>query len=104
MLAGGYLNEHGSLNTKRLQLVLNELNVFEREQFEHEVADLGIGGGGRGGDRHGGGGGHRHRGAKKHAEVKVDKAKQRGMLGEFLMPVLGCSIPPSSCIERALAD
>lgn len=78
--AGGYLNEHGSLNTKRLQLVLNELNVFEREQFEHEVADFGTGGGGggRGGDRHGGG--HRHRGAKKHAEAKVDKAKQRGML------------------------
>jgi hypothetical protein len=62
-----------------LQLVLNELNVFEREQFEHEVADLGTGGGGG----RGGGGGHRHRGAKKHAEVKVDKAKQRGVLGEF---------------------
>ncbi|GAA5976131.1 hypothetical protein JCM10908_005393 [Rhodotorula pacifica] len=74
--AGGYLNEHGSLNTKRLQLVLNELNVFEREQFEHEVADIGIGGGRN--DRHGGG--HRHRGAKKHAEVKVDKAQQRGLL------------------------
>lgn len=37
--AGGYLNEHGVLNTQRLQLVLNELTVFETEHFEHEFAD-----------------------------------------------------------------
>lgn len=36
---GGYLNEHGTLNVKRLQLVLNELNIFETEHFEHEFAD-----------------------------------------------------------------
>ncbi|SCV74192.1 BQ2448_6624 [Microbotryum intermedium] len=37
--AGGYLNEHGNLNVKRLQLVLDELTIFEREHFEYEFAD-----------------------------------------------------------------
>ena len=37
--AGGYLNEHGQLNNRRLQLVLDELAVFEREKFEEENAD-----------------------------------------------------------------
>lgn len=36
---GGYLNEHGILNVKRLQLVLDELTVFEMEHFEHDFAD-----------------------------------------------------------------
>lgn len=65
---GGYLNEHGKLNTPRLQLVLNELGGFERDQFEHEVADFGGGGGGRKGGRRG-------------AEVAAEKARQRGQLG-----------------------
>lgn len=33
------MNEHGVLHVKRLQLVLNELTVFETEHFEHEFAD-----------------------------------------------------------------
>ncbi|KAA1070660.1 hypothetical protein PGT21_020445 [Puccinia graminis f. sp. tritici] len=37
--AGGYLNEFGTLHTERLQLVLNELIVYERENFEHICAD-----------------------------------------------------------------
>ena len=37
--AGGYLNEHGNLNTKRLQLVLDKLADFEIEKFEEENAD-----------------------------------------------------------------
>lgn len=37
--AGGYLNEHGLLNTRRLQLVLDQLAEFEREKFEEEFAD-----------------------------------------------------------------
>lgn len=71
------MNEHGTLNVQRLQLVLNELNIFEREQFEHEAADFDTGGG-RGGH------GHRHRGGKKQAENKVEKARQQGQLGEYL--------------------
>ncbi|KAL8286442.1 hypothetical protein RQP46_004459 [Phenoliferia psychrophenolica] len=38
-VAGGYLNEHGILNVQRLQLVLNELTVFETEHFEHLFAE-----------------------------------------------------------------
>lgn len=37
--AGGYLNEHGHLNTKRLQMVLDKLSDFEKEKFEEEAAD-----------------------------------------------------------------
>lgn len=37
--AGGYLNESGTLHTERLQLILNELIEFERENFEHVCAD-----------------------------------------------------------------
>ncbi|WAR56001.1 hypothetical protein PtB15_6B745 [Puccinia triticina] len=37
--AGGYLNEFGTLHTERLQLVLNELILYERENFEHICAD-----------------------------------------------------------------
>ncbi|GAA5924119.1 hypothetical protein JCM10213_004497 [Rhodosporidiobolus nylandii] len=54
--AGGYLNEHGHLRVERLQLILNELGGFEREQFEHEQADTSFLKGKRGG-RNGGGGG-----------------------------------------------
>ncbi|KAI7933295.1 hypothetical protein MJO28_017740 [Puccinia striiformis f. sp. tritici] len=37
--AGGYLNEFGTLHVERLQLILNELNLHERENFEHICAD-----------------------------------------------------------------
>lgn len=37
--AGGYLNESGKLNTQRLQLVLNELQSLEEENFENEFGD-----------------------------------------------------------------
>ncbi|GLB40750.1 putative multifunctional protein that exhibits several independent functions at different levels of the cellular processes [Lyophyllum shimeji] len=35
----GYINESGSINTKRLQLVLDEMAVWEQEVFEKEYAD-----------------------------------------------------------------
>ncbi|TNY22353.1 XRN 5'-3' exonuclease N-terminus-domain-containing protein [Rhodotorula diobovata] len=66
--AGGYLNEHGKLNAPRLQLVLDELTVFEREQFEHETADVGLGRGG--GPRSG----------RRGQEQAVEKARARGKL------------------------
>lgn len=37
--AGGYLNESGTLHTERLQLILNELIEYERENFQHVCAD-----------------------------------------------------------------
>lgn len=36
----GYINESGSINTKRLQVVLDEMADWEREVFEKEYADL----------------------------------------------------------------
>ncbi|KAL1920326.1 uncharacterized protein VTP21DRAFT_1472 [Calcarisporiella thermophila] len=36
----GYINDGGTLNVQRLELVLNELCSFERETFEAEVVDL----------------------------------------------------------------
>ncbi|KAJ9097377.1 hypothetical protein QFC19_006846 [Naganishia cerealis] len=39
--AGGYLNEAGTINLPRLQLVMNELGKTEFEAFEKDYADLG---------------------------------------------------------------
>ncbi|KAL5525520.1 hypothetical protein ACEPAG_6856 [Sanghuangporus baumii] len=36
---GGYVNESGVVNTSRLQLVLDEMNIWEQEVFEREYAD-----------------------------------------------------------------
>ncbi|KAK0563399.1 exonuclease II Exo2 [Tilletia horrida] len=38
-VAGGYLNESGTLRVDRLQLVLAELALYEKEEFEKEQAD-----------------------------------------------------------------
>lgn len=39
-LSDGYINESGTINTKRLQSVLNEMAIWEREIFEQEYADM----------------------------------------------------------------
>lgn len=36
----GYLNEGGVINTKRLQVILDEMAEWEKEIFEKEYADL----------------------------------------------------------------
>lgn len=38
-VAGGYLNEHGTISLPRLQLLLDKLGDFEIEHFEAEFAD-----------------------------------------------------------------
>lgn len=35
----GYINESGTINMKRLQVVLDEMRIWEREIFEKEYAD-----------------------------------------------------------------
>ena len=40
LLIDGYLNESGTINTKRLQVVLDEMGHREREIFEKEYADM----------------------------------------------------------------
>lgn len=37
---GGYINESGNINLVRLQKVLDEMKMWEREVFEKEYADL----------------------------------------------------------------
>ncbi|KAI6039713.1 exonuclease II [Pisolithus marmoratus] len=37
---GGYLNDNGTINMKRLQRILDEMIVWEREVFEKEYVDL----------------------------------------------------------------
>lgn len=37
---GGYMNERGVINTGRLQLVLDEMELWEQEVFEREYADV----------------------------------------------------------------
>ena len=37
---GGYINEGGMINLVRLQKVLDEMKIWEREVFEREYADL----------------------------------------------------------------
>lgn len=36
----GYLNENGVINTKRLQVILDEMAEWEKEVFEKEYADI----------------------------------------------------------------
>jgi 5'-3' exoribonuclease 1 len=36
----GYINENGSIHTKRLQLVLDEMAQWEQEVFEKEYSDM----------------------------------------------------------------
>lgn len=36
----GYINENGVINTRRLQVVLNEMATWDRETFEKERSDM----------------------------------------------------------------
>lgn len=36
----GYVNEGGSINTRRLQVVLDEMVSWEQEIFEREYSDM----------------------------------------------------------------
>ncbi|GAA6005367.1 hypothetical protein JCM11491_002675 [Sporobolomyces phaffii] len=71
--AGGYINEHGRLNVERLQLILNELGVFEREHFEYEFADSNWFKG-----KQGGGGSSKAKG--KHMDKAIETARAKGKL------------------------
>lgn len=62
---GGYLNEHGILNVQRLQLVLDELTIFEKEHFEYEFADS-----------------NWFKGKQNKPNGAMEKAKARGKLGK----------------------
>jgi 5'-3' exonuclease len=40
LLIDGYLNESGSINTKRLPVIQDEMDYWEREIFDKEYADM----------------------------------------------------------------
>lgn len=40
ILLDGYINENGTINVKRLQVILDEMADWERDIFEKEYADL----------------------------------------------------------------
>jgi 5'-3' exoribonuclease 1 len=40
MDSDGYINESGLINTRRLQVVLNEMATWDQESFEREYSDM----------------------------------------------------------------
>jgi len=40
VIEDGYINEGGVINTKRLQVILDEMTRWEQEVFEKEYSDL----------------------------------------------------------------
>ncbi len=40
MDSDGYINESGLINTRRLQVVLNEMATWDQETFEREYSDM----------------------------------------------------------------
>lgn len=40
MNEGGYINQAGVIDTKRLQVILDEMTIWEREVFEREYSDV----------------------------------------------------------------
>ncbi len=65
MLAGGYLNEHGTIASPRLQLMLDELAKFEVDAFEAEFADQ-----------------NWYKGKQQKEIEAMEKARKRGKMGQ----------------------
>jgi 5'-3' exoribonuclease 1 len=40
VVVDGYINEGGVINTKRLQVILDEMSQWEQEVFEKEYSDM----------------------------------------------------------------
>ncbi len=72
---GGYLNESGVIDTVRLQVVLDEMKLWEMEIFEKEYADL-----------------NWYKGKQaKHVEA-MEQARKRSQLGSSYISVFSCLI------------
>jgi 5'-3' exonuclease len=66
----GYINESGTINTRRLQVVLDEMVSWEQEVFEKEYSDMNWFKG------------------KQSKHVKENGKKQEGLCKSFLHSVL----------------
>lgn len=69
-MSGGYLNEHGTISLPRLQIMLNKLADFERDNFEQEFADA-----------------NWHKGKQEKEIAALEKARKRGKLSESWDPM-----------------
>ena len=67
----GYINEGGTINTKRLQVILDEMAVWEREVFEKEFADL-----------------NWYKGKQAKHVKEMESARNRNKLGELSLEYL----------------
>lgn len=63
--AGGYLNEHGTISLPRLQMMLDKLAQFERDNFEEEFAEA-----------------HWYKGKQEKEIAALEKARKKGKLSE----------------------
>ncbi len=79
--ADGYINDTGTIDTGRLQLVLNELASVELEIFEKEYADL-----------------NWYKGKQQKEIAAMEAARSRGQLGESASG--GCVSCPTCALTR----
>lgn len=68
---GGYINESGTINTKRLQVVLDEMAQWEREIFEKEYADM-----------------NWYKGKQAKHVKEMEQGRKRSKLGMWRIPIL----------------
>lgn len=65
--ADGYINESGTISTKRLQVILNEMTLWEREIFQREYADA-----------------NWYKGKQAKHVKEMEMGRKRSKLGEFV--------------------
>lgn len=66
---GGYVNESGVINTQRLQLILDEMKIWEAEIFEKEYSDI-----------------NWYKGKQEKHVKEMENARRRNKLGKKLVP------------------
>jgi 5'-3' exoribonuclease 1 len=66
LVADGYINESGTINTRRLQVVLDEMALWEKEIFEKEYADM-----------------NWYKGKQTKHVKEMEMARKRSKLGEY---------------------
>ncbi len=65
-VAGGYINEHGTINLARLQLLLDKLTDYERDTFAEQFANESW-----------------YKGKQEKEVAALEKARKRGKLSEL---------------------
>jgi 5'-3' exoribonuclease 1 len=63
---GGYMNEHGTISLPRLQMMLDRLSIFEKDNFENEFSDVSW-----------------YKGNQAKEIAAIEKARKRGKMSEL---------------------